>query len=497
MSDVLLIAGWCFAASVFLPLFAWALMPLLPRCAATRHLVWLALFAVLLVLPVLALVVPPQIMLSQVANTAPAAPVVAAVAHGWSLSDAVPLLILAWLAGIVFHLGRLGLGLFGLYRLCRDSVPFEESRTVRLADDGPLAFGALRPLILLPHEAAHWPARRLDAVLAHERAHLRRRDCLSQMLAQIVCAFYWPNLLLWLASRSMRREAEIAADNAVLASGIRASDYAAELLQLAEQTLRLPAMAMAAPSLEARVKSVLSSAPSRQGARAIDVFKIVWLGSAAAVALAFVRPAMAQVQEAPLAPIAPAMPQAAPAPTAALAPDAPATPAKPMHHHHHITVNVDGDRLTDADKAKIDAAVAQVQSTMVEVRPQIERVLQQVRADRVAVQVRTTMVDVQPQIERTLQQVRVDQATAQAAQQAMPQVHAAIANAMAQIEPAIHQAFADGRVDAKVNAALDRAQAQIDIAMTTAGHDKHGPHFEIHLRPPNPPMPPDPSDLNP
>jgi hypothetical protein len=45
MTDMLLIAAWCFAASLFLPLFAWALMPLLPRCAATRHLVWLALFA--------------------------------------------------------------------------------------------------------------------------------------------------------------------------------------------------------------------------------------------------------------------------------------------------------------------------------------------------------------------------------------------------------------------------------------------------------------------
>ena len=73
---------------------------------------------------------------------------------------------------------------------------------------------------------------------------------------------------------------------------------------------------LAAPSLEARVKSVLSSAPSRQGVRAIDVFKIVWLGSAAAIALAFVRPAIAQVQEAPLAPVAPAAApsgQAAPA----------------------------------------------------------------------------------------------------------------------------------------------------------------------------------------
>jgi hypothetical protein len=292
------------------------------------------------------------------------------------------------------------------------------------------------------------------------------------MLAQIVCAFYWPNLLLWLASRAMRREAEIAADNAVLASGMRASDYAAELLQLAGQTLRLPAAAMAAPSLEARVKSVLSSAPSRQGVRAMDVFKIVWLGSAAAVALAFVRPAVAQVQEAPLAPVAPAAAPrvaAAPAPEALPAPDASPMPVRLVHHHRHIVVNIQGDGLTPDEQARIDAATAQVRATMEAIRPKIERATIQARNNR---------------------------ETMQAVQQVMPQVHAAIAQAMAQIEPALHQAFADERVDAKVNAALDRAQAQIDIAMTSAGHDhdKHGPHFTIHWQLPDPPTPPDPPD---
>src|SRR5215469_6357743 len=296
-----------------------ALLPLLPRCAAMRHLVWLAVFGVLAALPLLALAVPSQFVLPQAAEAVPVgpvAPVAAAASHGWSMADVISIAILVWLLGIGFHLARLALGLFGLHRLRRNSVPFDGAEDVRLADDGPMAFGFLRPLILLPREADNWPLARLVAVLAHERAHLSRRDSLSQMLAQIVCAFYWPNLLLWLAARSMRREAEIAADNEVLAGGMRASDYAAELLQLAGQTLRLPALAMAAPSLEARVKSVLSPAPSREGVRGMDVFKIAWLGSAAAVALAFGRPAiapaMAEVQSAPLAPIAPTIAPRAP-----------------------------------------------------------------------------------------------------------------------------------------------------------------------------------------
>jgi hypothetical protein len=110
-----------------------------------------------LVLPLLALIVPPQIMLPQAADAAPSAAMATAVPRGWSWTDALPLLTAAWLLGIGLHLARLGLGLFGLHRLRRDSVPFEDMRDVRLADDGPLAFGWLRPLILLPHDAAHWP----------------------------------------------------------------------------------------------------------------------------------------------------------------------------------------------------------------------------------------------------------------------------------------------------------------------------------------------------
>ena len=476
MTDMLLIAGWCFAVSLFLPLFVWALMPVLPRSAATRHLVWLAMFTVLLVLPLLVLVVPSQLVLQQaLAPSSPALPSPAlpriAVAQSWSMADSVLLAALAWLLGAGFHLARLGLGLFGLHRLRRDSAPFEGACEVRLAQEGPIAFGVLRPLILLPHDAAQWPEGRLQAVLAHERAHLRRRDCLTQLMAGIVCAFYWPNLLLWLAARNLRQQAEIAADNEVLAGGMRASDYAAELLELAGQNLRLPAVAMAAPSLEARVKSVLSPLASRNGLCAMDAFRIAWLGLAAAVALALVRPAIAPAvaevrndPPVPAEPHAPAPPSAlAPAPGAPPTPDAPPAASVPaVHHHHRIAVTIDGDRLTEADKAKIDAAVAQVKASMATLRPEIER---------------------------AIQQAHVDQAAAQSVERAMPEIHAAIARTMAEVRPVIHQALVDEHVDVKVTVALDKAQAQIDAALAEAARNASRRHAKTPLPPDPPPSP--------
>jgi hypothetical protein len=465
MTDMLLIAAWCFSASLILPLFAWALMPLLPRCAATRHLIWLAMFAVLLLLPALASIVPPHVTLHQAMKAAPLAPIAAAAPPGWGWADALTLLIAAWLSGIGLNLARLALGLFSLNRLRRDSLPFEGMHDVRLADDGPLACGGIQPTILLPHDAAHWPRGRLEAVLAHERAHLRRRDCQTQFLAQAVCAFYWPNPLLWLAARGMRHQAEIAADNAVLSGGMRPSDYAAELLQLAGQKLRLPAVAMAAPSLEARVKSVLSPVASRHGLRATDAFKIAWLGAATALALAVVRPAIAQVRnDAP----APAMPhaRAAQADAAPMTDAPPAPPAMPPHHRHRITATVDSDGLTNEDKARIDAAVAHARASIAGIRPEIDRAVLQARADREA---------------------------AQAIQQAMPAIRASVAQAVAQIQPAIRQALADAKVDAQVSAALDKAQVDIDAAVAAAARQGLHPHIVVRVQvPPLLPMPPGP-----
>jgi hypothetical protein len=209
--------------------------------------------------------------------------------------------------------------------------------------------------------------------------------------------------------------------------------------------------------------------------RAIDMFKIVWLGSAAAVALALVRPAIVQADDAP-----PPAPQAMPVVAALPAPPAP--PRKPVHHHHHRSVTVHGARLADADKASIDAAAAQVQTSMAGERPNIQRAMRQARADRAAVL---------------------------AMQQAMPQVHATIAQAMVQIPPqafndrqievqiplAVHQTGDDARVDAKVSAALERAETQIDIAMNRASQPRRVPHIAIRLWLFGPTTPPDSAGL--
>jgi len=103
----------------------------------------------------------------------------------------------------------------------------------------PMAFGIVNPTVLLPANAEQWPVERRRDVMLHELAHVARRDCLTQLIAQAACALYWFDPLVWLASRALRGERERACDDAVVRAGARPSEYATHLLQVARD-LRVP-----------------------------------------------------------------------------------------------------------------------------------------------------------------------------------------------------------------------------------------------------------------
>ena len=125
----------------------------------------------------------------------------------------------------------------------------------------------LRSKVLLPADALDWPADRIRIVVAHELAHVRRGDWIVQMAAELLCAAYWFNPLVWLASRRLRLESEQACDDAVLRMGVEGSAYASELVDLARTFVSdrfVPAAAIARPSsLERRVRAMLNAKLNR------------------------------------------------------------------------------------------------------------------------------------------------------------------------------------------------------------------------------------------
>ncbi len=251
--------------------------------AAMRHLVWVLALASLLLLPLFKSM-PPTWRAARVVNV----PVVqvpipsesaGAMAHRRTAPrDGLPVAaFIIWLAGAVVCLARWGRGAARVARMRRNAVALsdadatqEVARQAGLRGDIqllrspeeiiPLAAGIRHPYVLLPAGASQWSGDRLRVVLLHEHAHIRRRDSLTQALAELARCLYWFHPLVWLALRRLRVERERACDDLVLLAGTGASDYASHLLHLAQSLQSAepsPAVSMAGAHLETRVRAIL------------------------------------------------------------------------------------------------------------------------------------------------------------------------------------------------------------------------------------------------
>lgn len=158
-------------------------------------------------------------------------------------------------------------------RICGQLGIARRVRVLECADAGsmPLTWGIVRPRILLPAGAAEWSEARREVVLSHELAHIARHDWLVQICAELSRGLYWFHPLVWFAAASLRRESERACDDSVLNSGVEASRYAKQLLDLA-RTLKnahrgwSAALAIARPSnLERRFIAMLNPNLNRGG----------------------------------------------------------------------------------------------------------------------------------------------------------------------------------------------------------------------------------------
>jgi beta-lactamase regulating signal transducer with metallopeptidase domain len=129
------------------------------------------------------------------------------------------------------------------------------------------------PLLLLPAGLlADLREDERDALLAHELAHVRRRDHWVRLLELATTALFWWYPVTWWVRRSLRRAEERCCDECVLrvlpgSSGAYASGLLKSLTFLAVDPDPLPAMASGAGpvrDLEARLKEILMTRPLRQ-----------------------------------------------------------------------------------------------------------------------------------------------------------------------------------------------------------------------------------------
>lgn len=233
-----------------------------------------------------------------------------------------------WLAGLLLVLCKLLAGFVATRLLTRRAAEFTEPKLnalfssllievnlkskVRLLRSErtsmPIVCGIVRPAVMLPAEADAWSEERRRMVLLHELTHVTRRDCLTQMMAQVACAFYWFNPFIWFAARRLRVEREQACDDYVLSIGTKPSDYASHLLDIARAAHERPSfdwsqttsVAMARRSqLEGRLLAILSKENKRGAVSRVALTGLVALTCVLLLALAAVRPTIIHAQDSP------------------------------------------------------------------------------------------------------------------------------------------------------------------------------------------------------
>lgn len=181
------------------------------------------------------------------------------------------------------------------FRFARDpKICVTESRRA------PLTFGIFRPTVLLPDDLRAGQAQ-FQLVLAHELAHVRRRDCLRKLLLIACLCLYWWNPLVWGMVRLANRDMELACDEAVLRALGPAckKSYALTLLDMAQRQAKPSPLCsgFAKSCAEERVRAILRfrRLPVWTGALAAALFLL------AAGVLATQAQTAAHIPEAPAA----------------------------------------------------------------------------------------------------------------------------------------------------------------------------------------------------
>ena len=181
------------------------------------------------------------------------------------LNNWQPIAVFLWLIGVVFFSIRLAGGLFTVARLKRNGIPIADpaidslyqalaarmgiARPAKLRSstqtDQPLIIGWLKPVILLPASmltGIH--PKHVEAILAHELAHVRRHDYLVSLAQSVMETLFFYHPAIWWVSSRIRIEREYCCDDLAVAVLENKTTYVQALAGL--EGRRIPALAPSA-----------------------------------------------------------------------------------------------------------------------------------------------------------------------------------------------------------------------------------------------------------
>ena len=195
----------------------------------------------------------------------------------------------ALMALAAWALGFIGVTVFWLIQWTRLAAVARSAKASSLHTPVPVRItpellepglvGIIRPVILLPDTMTQQLASgEIDAILAHELCHWRRKDNLLTLVHMLVEAVFWFHPLVWFIGARLVQESEGACDDSVLDTGKKPLDYAETILKVCRLTCRsrLPcASGISGADLDRRITAIMAG----RGALDVDPNKILLLAA--------------------------------------------------------------------------------------------------------------------------------------------------------------------------------------------------------------------------
>jgi len=171
----------------------------------------------------------------------------------------IPLAAVIWFFGMVLMMSYTVISYWNLRRKVDTAVIYKNNIYHSENVSSPFVLGILKPRIYLPYSM---DGKNLDHVVAHEQAHIRRKDHLWKPLGFLLLTVHWFNPLMWLAYVMLCRDIELACDEKVIAklANEQRADYTQALVACSVNRRMIAAcpLAFGEVGVKDRVKSIMN-----------------------------------------------------------------------------------------------------------------------------------------------------------------------------------------------------------------------------------------------
>ncbi len=181
------------------------------------------------------------------------------VASANPLQILIPIFAVIWIIGIAVLLFYTAISYFRIKRKVRTAVLLRDNIYQCEAVASPFVLGVIKPKIYLPFNTA---SNDTQHIIAHEQAHIKRKDHLWKPLGFLILSIHWFNPLVWLGYVLLCRDIELACDEKVVKelNNEQRADYSQALLSCSVNRRMIAAcpLAFGEVGVKERVKSILN-----------------------------------------------------------------------------------------------------------------------------------------------------------------------------------------------------------------------------------------------